>query len=390
MKRIVLTMMAVMALGTVAVAGDNVRLSVDIKGLGRRDTLCLSWGAINKNMNPFITLIDPQTDNVSIPLNEPRLLVMGVKGVDGGYELVAAPGEDIQIQGKLNIDDTGKKPRAEFRKMKVQGAQYQPVYEKVVADYILHLDSLDTDIDQDFKGIKKIIFWAKQKKDEQVIADMYQTREGQSYIDRISHNFKEKNDYLSLLVGSHTDSFLGPLLMIRFGGRLTADQQPLYEKLSPEAKLSYYGQEMRDEVAPLSLVGTMTQAVTVTDMRGNSTMLSFSNEDAKLTLVCFWASWCQPCMREMPSMIRLYEEMHPLGLEMVGICVDKDLIDGQETVDDWQMPWTNYMDADRQAITEYGVKYIPSGFVVDSQGTIVCEKLRGDDLLNFLRERLNE
>ncbi|MCD7721216.1 MAG: TlpA family protein disulfide reductase [Prevotellaceae bacterium] len=371
-------------------AQNEARLTFDIKGMAKGDTLCLSWGAINKSMNPFITQLEPKDDTLSLPLNEPRLVVLGVKGREGGYELLAAPGEDIIVDGRLHIDNSGKKPRAEFRKMKVRGARYQQTYTDIITNFVYHLDSLDTDVDQDFKGIKKIIFWAKRNNDEQAIADMYQTREGVDYIERVASNFKDRNQYLEQLISSHKDSFLGPMLMLRFYGRLTPEQRPLYEELTPEAQNSYYGREVREEVAPMSLQGSLAPTVSVENTEGEEKILSFAEAPGKLLLLDFWASWCQPCIKEISTLLRIYDEYHEKGLNIVSISADMSHEDWKAAIEELELPWYNFIDINQQAATEYGVKYIPSLFIVDSGGTIIAEKLRGYDLESFLSRYFSE
>ncbi len=375
---------------TWCLAQNKVNIKFDIKGLSKADTISLSWGAINKTMNPFITQLSSPEDTVSIPMNEPRLIIIGIKGIEGGYELIAAPGENIEMYGKLHIDNMGKRPWAEFRKVKVKGARYQDEYDQILTDYIYRLDSLDTDIDQDFKGIKKIIFWAKNKNDEQAIADMYQTREGQDYIDRIASNFNNKNNYLEQLVSNHKDSFLGPMLMLRFGGRLTPAQYPLYESMTWAAQNSYYGREVREEVAPTSLMGSLAPTVTVMDQNEDEKLLSFTGNGHRLLLIDFWASWCQPCIKEISNIQRLYETFHDKGLDIIGISADQNIDDWEDMLEELQLPWANYIDSNQQATTEYSIKYIPTLLVVDSNGRIIAEKLRGEDLEKFLSDYLSQ
>ncbi len=389
MKRLHLGLLATLAC-SLCHAQNEARLAFDIKGLGKTDTISLYWGAINKSMNLFITLMEQKRDKLTLPLIDTRLIVIGIKGMDGGYELIASPGESVEIAGHLHIDRMGKKPRAEFRKVRVAGARYQSAYSQILTDYIYHLDSLDTGIDQDFKGVKKIISWAKNNNDEQAIADMYQTREGQDYIDRVVSNFNDKNSFLEQLVYDYRDSFLGPMLMLRLGGRLTPSQYPLYESMSPEAQNSYYGREVRDEVAPTPLVGSLAPTVTVMSQEGEEKPLSLTGYGGKVLLIDFWASWCQPCIKEISNLRRLYDEFHDEGLEIIGISADRNIGDWEETLAELQLPWRNYIDLNQQATTEYAVKYIPTLFVVDTEGNIIAEKLRGLDLESFLLNRLGQ
>ena len=95
MKRI--TFLLALAFCLLSQAQKEVSLTIDLKGtITAKDTITLSWGAINKSMNPLI-LQHPALDisPIDLPLTEPRLIIIGLKGYVGGYELIAQPGEKM-------------------------------------------------------------------------------------------------------------------------------------------------------------------------------------------------------------------------------------------------------------------------------------------------------
>ena len=86
----------------------------------------------------------------------------------------------------------------------------------------------------------------------------------------------------------------------------------------------------------------------------------------------------------MPNLKRLYEKYHDKGLDIIGLSVDRNEVDWKETLEEMEEPWCNYIDLDKQAIMEYQVLYIPCIFIMDANGKIIAEKLRGKDLSDFI------
>ncbi|MBO4641241.1 MAG: TlpA family protein disulfide reductase, partial [Bacteroidaceae bacterium] len=361
MKRI--TFLLALAFCLLSQAQKEVSLTIDLKGtITAKDTITLSWGAINKSMNPLI-LQHPALDisPIDLPLTEPRLIIIGLKGYVGGYELIAQPGEKINITGRIRKDDLKKVSEVVFSRIHVKGAAQQNEYLSIIKEYQEFIDSVDTEVFNEYKDVQRLIENAKKNKDEQAIADMYQTLHGQSYIDRVMSTFQERQDYMKSIVAAHSDSFMGPLLLLRFAGRLDKEDRPLYNRMSDEAKISYYGREVEDEVYPPTLVGDMVPTLPLIDIKGNEVVLN--QNKSTYTLIDFWASWCSPCRKEIPNLKRLYQKYHNAGLEIVSISADQNVEDWKEALAEEKTPWPNYIDKNRQAVSEFKVQYIPSIFI---------------------------
>lgn len=111
----------------------------------------------------------------------------------------------------------------------------------------------------------------------------------------------------------------------------------------------------------------------------------------KYVLLDFWASWCGPCMSEVPNLKAAYKKYKSKGFEIVSVSVDDDQDAWKKAITDNGMDWIQLLDSDDPALAAsvvYGVRAIPSTFLLDSEGTIVQRNLRGDQLEKFLSEHL--
>lgn len=109
----------------------------------------------------------------------------------------------------------------------------------------------------------------------------------------------------------------------------------------------------------------------------------------KYLLLDFWASWCGPCMREMPEMVKLYKACKGKRFEMLGISLDQKEEECMAAVKKMGMKWRQICDASAcngKFSQLYDVKSIPYTVVIDPEGKIVAMGLRGKELEAKIRE----
>jgi peroxiredoxin len=119
--------------------------------------------------------------------------------------------------------------------------------------------------------------------------------------------------------------------------------------------------------------------------------LSVANYKGKVVLIDFWATWCPPCVAELPNVQKAYETHHKDGFEIIGISLDQDEKKLKSFIKEKNMPWPQYFDGKgwgSKLAGKYGVTSIPATFLLDREGKIIGTDLRGPDLETALTKAL--
>lgn len=117
-------------------------------------------------------------------------------------------------------------------------------------------------------------------------------------------------------------------------------------------------------------------------------ILKLSDLRGKYVLIDFWASWCGPCRKENPNVVRLYQQYHEKGFEVFSVSLDKDKNSWIKAIEKDNLLWPNHVSDLKYWSSEgakiYGVSSIPSTFLIDKDGRIIAKNLRGVELANKL------
>ena len=372
---------------TVSVQADETTLSVSLRGLKHPETLVLRKGATNKDVIPRYTQENYENKKIvfRINLDEPTLLRLRLPKKEGYYEILAAPNENIKISGRIVIKD-----KLHFRGMKIEGAAYQNEFQLAKNTYEAYNDSIEDVIKGQFKSLIRKIREAENIGNKQAIDSIYQTERGQQYVERVLQGYQLRNEVVNKLALRYKNSFMGPMLLLSLNGNLTENHQAIYDAFSQKAKESQYGKEVDNELHPSSLLSKQAPQIEVADIEGNTMQVNTHFTDARYLLVDFWASWCEPCRVEMNNLKQIYEKYAPKGLKMISITTEKDLNEWKKALTEEQMPWSNYRDINRKMLNAYHVRYIPSIFIINNEGVVLAEKLRGKELADFIRDLFAE
>lgn len=128
-----------------------------------------------------------------------------------------------------------------------------------------------------------------------------------------------------------------------------------------------------------NLVGTAPDGSTVSlkDLRG------------KYVLLDFWASWCGPCRRENPNVVRVYQEYKDQGFDILGVSLDNKKENWVNAIEKDGLTWGHISDLKGWAsehAKQYGVRSVPHTVLIDPKGRIIATRLRAHSLEEKLKE----
>jgi len=158
-----------------------------------------------------------------------------------------------------------------------------------------------------------------------------------------------------------------------------------FSKLLSEKEIEYLQKHQND-----IKVGQKAPDFTLPQEDGNP--ISLSDYKGQYVLIDFWASWCTPCRKENPNVVKSYNEFKDKNFTVFGVSIDEDKNAWIEAVKNDQLVWKQVIDTDgwKSKVAElYNVQAIPANFLVDPEGTVIATNLRGAQLKRELEKVLN-
>jgi thiol-disulfide isomerase/thioredoxin len=119
--------------------------------------------------------------------------------------------------------------------------------------------------------------------------------------------------------------------------------------------------------------------------------VDISKMQGKVVLSDFWATWCGPCMMELPNVLDVYRKYHSKGFEIIGISFDRDIESFKKVIKERGMSWPQYFDGkiwDNDFGVYFGIQGIPTMWLVDKDGKVVDTEPGGPQLGNKVKKLL--
>ncbi|WP_299114118.1 TlpA disulfide reductase family protein [uncultured Winogradskyella sp.] len=179
-----------------------------------------------------------------------------------------------------------------------------------------------------------------------------------------------------------------------------------FENFTPQLKASKKGQTVKKKLDQLykeyERIAYLEIGNVAPDFEAPSPdgqMISLEDIKGKVTIIDFWAAWCGPCRRENPNVVRIYNEYHDKGLEIIGVSLD-----GQGRQQDPKKAWMDAIKKDGltwyhvsnlkyfndPVAKQYNIQSIPATYILDADGKIVAKNLRGKALENKIKELIEK
>ncbi len=157
----------------------------------------------------------------------------------------------------------------------------------------------------------------------------------------------------------------------------------LLKKFGDDPKLRA---KVKDDLARIALVGKPAPLVAVKRVSGE--VFRLTDLKGKYVLVDFWATWCAPCLADLPQLQAAYAKYHAKGFEIVSISLDETTAPLTEFLKTHKMPWTQIHNTTSggDVVESFGVNTIPATFLIGPDGTILRLEVRGAALDKVLSQ----
>lgn len=168
----------------------------------------------------------------------------------------------------------------------------------------------------------------------------------------------------------------------------TAKKFPEHKQIA-QLKTSYDMQQSQGQQQATSWTGKDAPALSLPDADGKP--VSIADFKGKYLLVDFWASWCGPCRAENPNVVAVYNKFKGKNFAILGVSLDKEKDAWQKAIVSDKLTWTHVSDLkfwSSNAVSVFKFEGIPYNVLIDPQGKIIAEGLRGQQLEEKLAEVL--
>ena len=288
---------------------------------------------------------------------EPDMYTLRISDIRGAIGLFL-DNSDVVINGKadalMNAEIKGSKTHDDYTKytalMKVQNDKIRPLYTAMG-----EADKAGNEADK-----KKV----------------------EAQIDELTAaNNKEKIDMIKSLGSSPVAAYITN--SISYNIENPADMEAILAGFGTELADNKYVKTLKEGLVKMKATAIGVVAPDFTQNDPNGKPVKLSDFRGKYVLVDFWASWCGPCRKENPNVVKAYNKYKNKGFTVLGVSLDREKDPWLKAIEDDKLTWTHVSDIkywENEVAKQYGVRAIPANVLLDKNGKIVGKNLRGEKL----------
>lgn len=340
-------------------------------GKGKTVTLGVKHDRDVNNVDSAVVAADG-TFSIKGQTDRMKEMVLGYNGRADNVFIAGQPVINVEISKKMSKNRAGED--IEVSEAKIEGGKDQAVYDELTTAYMT-------------KSLYKLGFMLAMSKNS----------EDSLKLDSINTAFTAVINGLDSSVvktiKSNTDVYATPYFInnVMLSDLKLDELRGYYDALSDRVKASDPGKDLKESIERLARVnvGGIAPDFTLTTPDGKK--VSLSQFRGKVVLLDFWATWCGPCLREMPNVISIYKKYHSKGLEILGVSLDeeKSADKWRQMIKDRGMDWnhgSSLQGWDCPVAKMFNVTAIPRMYIIDKDGKIIAQDLRGEALANKMAE----
>lgn len=310
-------------------------------------------------------------------VNEPKVRFLEIQGVPGEFLFMLENSEiEIEINKQLMLESTATGSKTHNDLVAYQGG-------------IKELQEENRNLINTFMKYRKEQDTARLDSMKVLLED-----HGQRFLKFPAKYVKDNNDsYFSLnLIGLEANKKKFDI----------EDFLDAYDNLIPSLKETPMGVKVKRKLDSINTEYQKTAHLQVGKIapsfeapKPDGTIVSLEELKGKVTIIDFWAAWCGPCRRENPNIVKIYNEYHDKGLEIIGVSLD-----GNSRQQNPKKAWLDAIEKDKLTWTQvshlkyfndpvarlYDVNAIPATYILDKDGKIVAKNLRGRQLESKIQQ----